>query len=465
MSEMRYGTGVRNPELYLSYVLPNYFDFGLAVDVAANPRAEYVYLGVPALFGLVCLLRRRALREQGALLAMGAVALIVLTNPFRLVWEVLRHSNVLGQICRDWYFLAGVTLTIAPLAAHGLNEFLKQKSRAAPRWLEIILVLMFVSWSARQIVVWLPGGSDFAPGWRGTFELAVTLGLFSSGMYVLRGTQNSVRAWLMITLLLMVIVDYKAFGTSKRFNGAEGRVDPPYRYRKFPGMEDVLYGELRANSRYRIALDKGGPIPLELRHHDLTTPQGFDPFITAQYRERVEKLAQFHTNWEFGLDPNNERSLQLLGVRYFITTEGGPQYQRLSTNPSFRQMEPDSPYKVFEFTKAQPPFGWDQGGAPESVICARWEAEEREFTVRSVTGGRFFLVEQFFPGWTASVDEKPVLIERWDGAFQAITVPPGEHRVRFIFRSDGFRVGAAVSLASLLLLIFWARGGFSKAES
>jgi hypothetical protein len=180
----------------------------------------------------------------------------------------------------------------------------------------------------------------------------------------------------------------------------------------------------------------------------------------------VEKLAQFRTNWEFGLDPNNERSLDALAVRYFITTESGPQYQRLSTNPSFRLMEPsDSPFKVFELVKAQPPYGWDPGGDAASVTCARWEPEEREFTVRSAGGGRFFLMEQFFPGWKASVDEKPVLIERWEEAFQAITIPPGEHRVRFIFRSDGLRVGAAVSLASLAVLAFWVRGRFSKGES
>jgi len=232
-------------------------------------------------------------------------------------------------------------------------------------------------------------------------------------------------------------------------------------------MEDVLYQELRANSQYRIALDEGGPITLELRHHDLTTPQGFDPFITTQYRKKVEELVQFRTNWEFELDPNNERSLHLLGVRYFITTEGGPRYRRLSTNPSFRLMEPsDSPYKVFEFVNARAPYGWESNGAPASVNCARWEPEEREFTLRSATGGRFFLLEQFFPGWKASVDEKLVPIERWDTTFQAITVPPGEHRVRFVFRSKGLRVGAVVSFASLLLLAFWATcGRFSRAES
>jgi len=70
--------------------------------------------------------------------------------------------------------------------------------------------------------------------------------------------------------------------------------------------------------------------------------------------------------------------------------------------------------------------------------------------VRSDTGGQFALAEQLFPGWRATVDGAPVHIEPWSGAFQAVWVPPGEHRVEFDYRSSGVRVGALVSLPALL---------------
>ena len=41
-----------NWDMILSYVLPNYFNFGLNMPVGTNPDKDYFYLGVPALHGL-----------------------------------------------------------------------------------------------------------------------------------------------------------------------------------------------------------------------------------------------------------------------------------------------------------------------------------------------------------------------------------------------------------------------------
>src|SRR5262249_54329093 len=85
-----------------------------------------------------------------------------------------------------------------------------------------------------------------------------------------------------------------------------------------------------------------------------------------------------------------------------------------------------------------------------TVRRLRWEPEEREFQVGSESGGRFELAEQFFPGWHAAIDGRPVEIERWSEAFQAVQVPPGEHRLSFRFGSTGLRAGALISLVSAL---------------
>jgi uncharacterized membrane protein YfhO len=61
-------------------------------------------------------------------------------------------------------------------------------------------------------------------------------------------------------------------------------------------------------------------------------------------------------------------------------------------------------------------------------------------------------VEQYFPGWNATVDGLPVAIKRWGGAFQSILVPAGEHRIVFEFSSRGFRVGAPISLLAAFAL-------------
>jgi uncharacterized membrane protein YfhO len=63
------------------------------------------------------------------------------------------------------------------------------------------------------------------------------------------------------------------------------------------------------------------------------------------------------------------------------------------------------------------------------------------------------LHEQFWPGWQVSINGRGAPLERWGKAFQAVWVPPGDHRVQFRFRSRGLGIGAWVSLASLFVLL------------
>ncbi|MBI3698380.1 MAG: YfhO family protein [Acidobacteria bacterium] len=457
----KYGQGIRMPEYFLSYLLPNYFDFGLHGSPAARFDANYLYLGAPALFGLAWLAGRRLLRGWGPLLAVAGVSFIVLTNAFGLVWEFVRHFPLLAEICRDWYFLAGLTLAAAPLAAAGLDDFLKGRpQRPAPPWLMPVTIGILVAWSLRQLFIWLPGGPEFASGWRDAVEPAVMLAVFSLGLFVLRGEQGGRRAVLTAALLLAVAVDYKVFGTSKRFNAAEGDLDKIYSDAPFRGVPDPVYEQLRSHPEYRVALDLTGPFTASMHSYGLSTPQGFDPLLPARYKEKIEAQTKFRGDREFDIDPANEDLLRSLGVRYFITTEDGPAYPSLSSNPSFRRMEPSSSYfKVFEFRKAQPAYRWDieDPAGPRSAERAFWSPERREFLVRSAAPGRFVLVEQFYPGWRATLDGKPAPIERWEQAFQSVQVPAGEHRIRFEFRSSGLRAGVVISMISLVALVILTR--------
>jgi hypothetical protein len=159
-------------------------------------------------------------------------------------------------------------------------------------------------------------------------------------------------------------------------------------------------------------------------------------------------------NLEFDINPANKAALALLGVRYFVTDEGAPLYPRLSSDPQFRLLPPgNSYYRTFEFTNARPPYRWIPLGGEVKARAARWEPEAREFVVDSETGGRFTLAEQFYPGWQATIDGFPAVIQRWSEAFQAVVVPPGEHRVAFRYRSLPLNIGACMSLFAVALLI------------
>jgi hypothetical protein len=356
--------------------------------------------------------------------------------------------RLLSQVCRDWYFLAGLAVAAAPLAAIGLDRALKAKRPPMGLWAAPAAAGLLLAWSVRQIAAWSRGG--LATGWMSALELGVTLSLCALAIYVLPAQKGIPRAVLAAALLAAVGVDYKVYGTSSRVNAAEGRPFWDGRVEPLPAMHESVYWRLREHREYRVAVDLTAPWPQSLRHHGLRSPQGHDSFIPRQYRELMEGLAHFRNQREIELDPANEAALRLLGVRYFITSEQGPLYPQISTSPIYRLVEP-SPgyYKVFEYLHARPPYGWDSGEGSADQVANM--PERRAFRVRSPTGGRFTLAEQHFPGWRAAVDGKPVPIERWRGAFQAVEVPPGEHEVEFRYRAPGLAAGAWISLVSILL--------------
>lgn len=148
----------------------------------------------------------------------------------------------------------------------------------------------------------------------------------------------------------------------------------------------------------------------------------------------------------------NDSMLQDLGVRYLVTHGAGPDDAWLQTSPKFRLVGRDDMYfRVYEYMLAKPSYGWEDA-ANHSARLVAWLPERREFAVNSPQGGRFYLAEQFFPGWKATVDGAPVAIERRAGTFQSIAAPPGEHRIRFEYASPGFRTGAVISLLAAFAL-------------
>jgi hypothetical protein len=100
-----------------------------------------------------------------------------------------------------------------------------------------------------------------------------------------------------------------------------------------------------------------------------------------------------------------------------------------------------------------PPVGAPVGGGRGEARVVTYRPEEVVLDT-TVTGGGGWLVlsDAFYPGWEATVDGHPVKIYQANAAFRALPLFAGTHRVRFVYRPRSFRLGAAISLGTLLLL-------------
>ena len=83
----------------------------------------------------------------------------------------------------------------------------------------------------------------------------------------------------------------------------------------------------------------------------------------------------------------------------------------------------------------------------------RYEPERIVVNVSAPTQGWLLLSDAWYPGWQARVDGKSTPVQRADVLFRAVAVPEGEHQVEWVFRPASFRLGVAVSLGTLGLLL------------
>lgn len=67
--------------------------------------------------------------------------------------------------------------------------------------------------------------------------------------------------------------------------------------------------------------------------------------------------------------------------------------------------------------------------------------------------GILVLTDAFYPGWKVRVDGKEQKILRANYLFRAVELPAGNHKVEFIYDPESFKVGLAISLFTIGLLV------------
>jgi hypothetical protein len=100
------------------------------------------------------------------------------------------------------------------------------------------------------------------------------------------------------------------------------------------------------------------------------------------------------------------------------------------------------------------PAGWT--GAGDAAI-AHDEPGETAVSIRGAAGPALLVLNDLFaPGWSARVDGRPTAIVRVNLVARGVWVGPGDHEVRFRYRTPGLALGWGIALAGALALAGWA---------
>lgn len=227
------------------------------------------------------------------------------------------------------------------------------------------------------------------------------------------------------------------------------------------------------------------------------SPEGYDPLYIRRYEEFLAGSTQNIPRSDAWINQKNEsienKSLDLLGVKDFVDITDSP---TLDTGQNFAKFPGAqfgfagqvSQWKFYDRHTALPrAFLADNYQIlPENQILARLYSSdfdarntlilEKEPAIKPAAGSSaaaeiiaytpnevtiqtnsdkpklLFLSDNYYPGWKALVDGQEAPILRADYTFRAVSLPAGEHVVKFNYQPQGFYIGAFISVVSLLFL-------------
>ncbi|MBI2845513.1 MAG: YfhO family protein, partial [Chloroflexi bacterium] len=124
---------------------------------------------------------------------------------------------------------------------------------------------------------------------------------------------------------------------------------------------------------------------------------------------------------------------------------------RALADPSF------SPEAEVVLIGEQESVSYGEGSANEGVTILEYQPERIVIQARIEAPGYLVLSDAYFPGWRAEVDGRGAEILRANYYFRAVFLEPGEHIVEFVYDPPLFKLGAAISIATLFLvaILFW----------
>lgn len=87
---------------------------------------------------------------------------------------------------------------------------------------------------------------------------------------------------------------------------------------------------------------------------------------------------------------------------------------------------------------------------------ASYAPDEVQVRTRASREALLVLADNYYEGWRARVDDREVPIVRTDHTFRGVVVPAGEHTVVFTYEPTKLRIGFAIYLVGMVLLVGYA---------
>ncbi len=479
--------GAMQLQQLLTLVVPKLFGFVLAQQ---SPEALSVpfylpgggyyywetafYVGIPALtlgiIGFASSLLKRERENLGGLMLFAAIFAILFalgTNGF--LFEIMFKLPLFDRFRIPSRMLVYCVLGLTMMAGIGFDALWKNRdtiSRLAVLGVGLpILVALKVAIAAPA-----EAGETYAGLVQGFGLTALIFALLSCVIVFLlqRGILSATVGGICFTLLSFVDLTI----TGGTFN--QNMVNPT---ETFERTNAAIPQRMRADgmpkdSLYRLSIRTRGAM-LMSQNQGLYTPvmlfEGYMPIL-------IERRLPFA--------PTGEQTLDLLNIRYAVAIDSASGEPFLRERPgafSRARMLYDvvqtTPDKSADLAKSgvvnlvtqalvekplSAPLPKQMPSAVQHrVHCTEYGANRIVYDVETAENGLLALSEIWYPAWKATLDGQETEVLRTNYSLRGIVVPKGKHTIALRYDSSAFRMGAWISLATVVLtlaaLIFLSR--------
>jgi hypothetical protein len=506
------GAVLVQPKYFLAVQLPDYWGRPTQTTLGNGFEVERAFYAgaLPLMLAPIALILRPRV-ERVAIAVFGAVTIFVVVGiqPF---FGIVRRLPGFASTYNTRLTILFL-LCVALLAGWGLDDLIRRRPRgrkllAATAVAGVLLVLPLIIvaatggtslrfFSRALHVAWAfaqpPGATsvDAAPVIRlASLIVWITLAGAAVALLVARMWRGLAVGVFAALVVLLVVGDlFRAgFGQNPAVTVAHAsqpvtpaihylQEQPPARYVGLAPPVGVISLPTDVNLRYGTDDLRGYDFPVEARFgrlwvRDMHAPTPLLPLDTTT----------------LDLDPQSLRILSLFGVRDILQQKGEPppglpglrvaydgpdgtifandaalprtwlvggqqvvgsESQALDaiSSPAF------DPRRAVVTERPLPQLPQGDGGAPPGAAqITRYGASQVAITARADRTSELVLSDLSYPGWQATVDGRPVRLDRVDYLLRGVPLQPGSHRVELSYHPVSWRIGWIVSLVALIVV-------------
>jgi hypothetical protein len=456
------------PAALASTFSPLLFGRGAAEFWGPWERVETMYVGVVPLLLAGFAFRRKRRDAAWLFLIVGVLGLLIALGKFTPFYSLVHSLPVLGGLRVPARFILLTNFSLAALAAIGLQRFMTEafSLKRVLGWGAAVMiggVLALIL--AYQSTGAIDRGNNLALSFSFLLVASVTLLILVATIKSAIGNRQS--AILLVGLLSLELI---LLGSGVEID----RNDPTLGY-QHPAVVDFLRSD---DGVFRIENASSAWQPDAALMHRLYDIGGiFNPLGLAGYE-----------TYRGGMGSRGSPLYNFLGAKYVLANKdqppgdasfvpvfnGDPQIDvYLNTNALPRAMLIERAQSISSGEEA-----WQAIHAPEfkpggevvveggpalepqvriagerSLAFTHSSNERVELSALTPITAYVVLSDVFYPGWTATIDDRPTQVYAANFAFRAVLLPPGEHRVTFTFEPLTWRAGVVISALTLLGLM------------